>query len=162
MGALQYLFIHNFATPPQREVTAEDIHQWHIVENGWSRVGYEKIFQLNGNVIDLVDSDADQWVTSEEMTNGVKGFNSISKHWGFAGGLNEDGTPIFSSDPMDLMTLGIWHSLRRELNKVMRDHPQIKIVGHSQASKKSCPGFSVPDYLRLIGAPKQFIKEGRL
>ncbi len=157
MGQLKYLMLHNSATPENREVTKEDIEKWHLKERGWSKVGYSKLFQRVGSVIDFYEIDSDQWITSGELTNGAVGFNSISVHWCIAGGLTRDKKEIFGS-PENIINQNQLIALKNELTEFVKYHPQVKIIGHNQVSHKSCPGFKVSSLLKQIGF-NQYIED---
>lgn len=59
MAKLQLLVIHCTATPPGREVSADDIRRWHTAPpseggRGWKQVGYTDMIHLDGTVERLV------------------------------------------------------------------------------------------------------------
>lgn len=161
MKELKYLILHNAATPGTREVTKADIEQWHLKERGWSRVGYSKLFQRSGNVIDFYEIDSDQWVEANEITNGATGFNSVSVHWCFAGGKTKDGIDIFGSYK-DVIVDNQFFAFKNELVEFLKYHPQVKIIGHNQVSSKKCPGFEVSELLKIIGIPSKNILTGKI
>jgi len=161
MGKLKYLIIHCSATPPQMEVTKADIEKWHLVERGWSKVGYSKLFQRSGNVIDFYEIDSDQWVSANEVTNGAVGFNDKAVHWCFAGGLDKHGNELLGY--LDLvLTPAQMINFRHELNEFLNYHPDIKIIGHNQVSTKQCPGFNVSELLKIYGIPDKYFLEGKV
>ena len=43
-----YIVIHCSATRANQHVTIEDIRHWHVVERGWSDIGYHWIIDRNG------------------------------------------------------------------------------------------------------------------
>ena len=92
MAKLKYLVIHCTATKAGREVTAAEIRRWHTspppVGRGWKQVGYTDLFHLDGSVERLVRNNEDDNVDSWEITNGAAGFNSVSRHVVYAGGLD--------------------------------------------------------------------------
>ena len=96
MGKLKYLVIHCTATPEGREVSSADIRKWHTSPvcqggRGWKQVGYTDLFHLNGGVERLVDNNEDAQVDPWEVTNGATGYNSVSRHIVYAGGVAGDG-----------------------------------------------------------------------
>lgn len=96
MAKLQYLVIHCTATPEGREVTAADIKAWHTNPTakggrGWKQVGYTDLFKLDGTVERLVQNNEDANVDPWEITNGATGYNGISRHIVYAGGVSKDG-----------------------------------------------------------------------
>lgn len=96
MARMQYLVLHCTATPEGREVTSKEIRHWHTDPvskggRGWKQVGYTDLIHLDGKVERLVDNNEDAEVDSWEITNGAKGYNSVSRHIVYAGGLAKDG-----------------------------------------------------------------------
>lgn len=164
MWKLKYIILHCADTPCYREVTKEDIEHWHLGDKeqggrGWSRVGYSKMFQRSGNVVDFIKQNSDQWIDSSEISNGAKGYNGISVHWCFAGGRDKENKTIIGQ-PDEIITDAQFLAFRNELNDFLKYHPQVKIIGHNQVSSKSCPNFKVDELLKLIGVPKKYILKG--
>lgn len=148
---LQYLVIHCTATPEGRAVSASDIRRWHTAPlsrggRGWSQVGYTDMIHLDGRVERLVDNNEDAVVDPWERTNGARGYNSLSRHIVYVGGMDRDG-----KTPKDTRT----DAQRKALETYVRDfharHPHVRIVGHKELSAKACPSFDVPSWLRSIG-----------
>ena len=129
MGKLKYLVIHCTATPEGREVSSADIRKWHTSPvaqggRGWKQVGYTDLFHLNGGVERLVENNEDAQVDPWEVTNGAKGYNSVSRHIVYAGGV-----------------VKAFHS----------SFPDVRIVGHNELAAKACPSFDVQEWLKEIG-----------
>ena len=150
MGKLKYLVIHCTATPEGREVTAADIRRWHTAPKptgrGWKQVGYTDLFLLDGSVERLVQNNEDDNVDNWEITNGAAGYNSISRHIVYAGGMSAD-----NQRPQDTRTAAQKEALKRYVLDFHRKHPTVKIVGHNQLAAKACPSFDVAAWLRSIG-----------
>lgn len=149
--ALTYLVIHCTATPEGREVSAADIRRWHTAPvsaggRGWKQVGYTDLFHLDGTVERLVANNEDAWVDDWEITNGVAGYNSVSRHIVYAGGCAPDGKTA-----KDTRTSAQKASLRRYVEDFHRRHPNVRIVGHGELAAKSCPSFDVQAWLKEIG-----------
>ena len=73
MTKLKYLVIHCTDTPAGREIFKADIVQWHIKENGWSKVGYSDLIHLDGSITNLIEFDQDDTVDNWEISNGARG-----------------------------------------------------------------------------------------
>lgn len=151
MARLEFLVIHCTATPPGREVTAEDIRRWHTAPvskggRGWKQVGYTDIIHLDGSVERLVDNNEDNNVDPWEVTNGAKGYNSISRHIVYVGGVAKDG-----KTPKDTRTDQQKEALKAYVLDFHRRHPSVRIVGHNALAAKDCPSFDVPAFLKQIG-----------
>ena len=92
---LKYLVIHCTATPEGRDVSTADIRRMHTSPKpqgrGWRQVGYTDLFRLDGTRERLVKNNEDAYVDGWEVTNGAAGFNSVSRHIVYAGGVAIDG-----------------------------------------------------------------------
>ena len=147
---LQYLIIHCTATPEGREVTSADIRKWHTsappVGRGWKQVGYTDMIHLDGKVERLVDNNEDAQVDSWEITNGATGYNQISRHIVYAGGLAKDG-----KTPKDTRTEAQKRALQIYVKNFHERFPDVKIIGHNEVAAKACPSFDVQVWLKEIG-----------
>lgn len=151
MAKLKYLVIHCTATPEGREVTAADIKAWHTNPTakggrGWKQVGYTDLFKLDGTVERLVANNEDANVDPWEITNGATGYNGISRHIVYAGGVAKDG-----KTPKDTRTPGQLKALETYVKDFHRRFPDVKIIGHNEIAAKACPSFNVPQWLKSIG-----------
>lgn len=147
---LKYLVLHCTATPEGRDVSAADIRRWHTSPaskggRGWKQVGYTDLVNLNGVVERLVNNNEDAWVDTWEITNGAKGYNSVSRHIVYAGGCAANGKPKDTRTPEQVA------ALERYVKEFHAKHPKVKIIGHNQIAAKACPSFDVPAWLREIG-----------
>ncbi len=150
MARLKYLVIHCTATPEGREVSSGDIRHWHCDPkpkgNGWKQVGYTDMFHLNGGVERLADNNEDAEVDPWEITNGAKGFNSVSRHIVYVGGVDKN------FQPKDTRTEAQKAAMEKYVKNFHRKHPEVRIIGHRQLNaSKTCPSFSVPRWLQQIG-----------
>jgi N-acetylmuramoyl-L-alanine amidase len=108
---------------------------------GWDRLGYSVMIHRDGKREILTAYDNNDQISSDEMTWGVAGLNSIARHVVLVGGKGPliDFKYHFTDDQeIDLFAyckLTILH------------HPDIIIIGHNQAAAKNCPGFFVYDWL---------------
>lgn len=147
---LKYLVIHCTATPENREVKASEIRAWHTAPppggRGWSRVGYTDMLHLDGRWERLQDNNEDGWVDDWEVTNGAKGYNSVSRHVVYVGGVASDGRTV-----KDTRTAAQRESLKRYVLDFHARFPQVRIIGHNEVAAKGCPSFNVQRWLREIG-----------
>ena len=151
MGTLRCLVIHCTATPCEREVTGAEIRRWHTSPvsqggRGWKQVGYTDLFHLNGGVERLVNNNEDACVDPWEVTNGVKGYNSVSRHVVYVGGVARDG-----KTPEDTRTSWQKRAMERYVKDFHRRFPGVRIVGHNELAAKACPSFDVQEWLKSIG-----------
>jgi N-acetylmuramoyl-L-alanine amidase len=153
---LKYLIIHCSATPEGRIVDAATIKKWHTspppAGRGWKKVGYSDLVLIDGKRHKFVSHNGDQWVDAEEITNGVAGVNSVSRHVCYIGGMDAK-----AMKPKNTLTAAQGVTLRSIIEEVLAYAPDILIAGHNQFDTKACPSFWVPDYLRSIGVPQKNI-----
>lgn len=161
---LKYLVIHCTATPEGRDVSAADIRRMHTSPKpqgrGWRQVGYTDLFRLDGTRERLVKNNEDAYVDGWEVTNGAAGFNSVSRHIVYAGGVAKDG-----KTPQDTRTSAQRSAMAEYVQDFHRRHPDVKIIGHRDLSPdrngngkvepkewtKACPSFEVSEWLESIG-----------
>ena len=151
MAQMKYLVIHCTATPEGREVSSKEIRRWHTDPvskggRGWKQVGYTDLIHLDGKVERLVDNNEDAQVDPWEVTNGAKGYNSVSRHIVYVGGCAKDG-----KTPKDTRTEVQKKALADYVRDFHRRFPQIRIVGHREIAAKACPSFDVQKWLHEIG-----------
>ncbi|HJC17140.1 MAG TPA: N-acetylmuramoyl-L-alanine amidase [Candidatus Alistipes stercorigallinarum] len=149
---LKYLVIHCTATPAGREVTGDDIRRWHTSPvsqggRGWKQVGYTDLFHLDGSVERLVSNNEDMNVDPWEVTNGAAGYNSVSRHIVYAGGVDANDV----NKAVDTRTTAQKEAMKRYVLDFHKRFPGVKIVGHNQLAAKACPSFNVPEWLESIG-----------
>lgn len=147
---LQYLVIHCTATPEGREVTADEIRRWHTAPppqgRGWQKVGYAVMIHLDGSIETLAPYNEDEWVDPWEVTNGARGYNQVSRHIVYVGGLSRDG-----KRSKDTRTEAQKRALRDYIKSFHKKHPKVKIVGHREINPhKACPSFDVQEFLESI------------
>ena len=149
--SLKYLVIHCTATREGREVSSDEIRHWHTDPvskggRGWKQVGYTDMIHLDGRVERLVKNNEDEWVDPWEITNGVAGYNSVSRHVVYVGGYAADGQTV-----KDTRTSAQGAALEKYVREFHRRHPRVKIVGHNELAAKACPCFDVQKWLKAKG-----------
>ncbi len=150
MARLNYLVLHCTATPEERDVTPDDIRRWHTSPvsaggRGWKQVGYTDLIRLDGTVERLVDNNEDANVDPWEITNGAKGYNSVSRHVVYAGGCDR------SMNPKDTRTPAQRKAMEAYVKDFHRRFPDVRIIGHNEVAAKACPSFDVQKWLKSIG-----------
>ena len=151
MAKLKYLVLHCTATQEGREVSSDEIRAWHTNPvskggRGWKQVGYTDLIHLNGEVERLVDNNEDANVDTWEITNGAKGYNSVSRHIVYVGGLAVDG-----KTSKDTRTEAQKNAMAEYVIDFHKRFPNVKIIGHREVAAKDCPSFNVQDWLKQIG-----------
>lgn len=152
MAKLKYLVLHCTATAEGREVTSDEIRAWHTNPvskggRGWKQVGYTDLIHLDGQVERLVGNNEDANVDPWEVTNGVAGYNSVSRHVVYAGGVERFDPRI----PKDTRTNAQKRAMETYVKDFHRRFPEIRIIGHNELAAKACPSFDVQDWLKSIG-----------
>lgn len=151
MQKLKYLVLHCTATPEGREVSSSDIRHWHTDPvskggRGWKQVGYTDMIHLDGKVERLVKNNEDANVDPWEITNGVAGKNSVSRHVVYVGGVGKDGkTAKDTRTPQQLK------ALEEYVKDFHKRFPSVRIVGHNELAARDCPSFDVKQWLKQIG-----------
>ena len=77
-------------------------------------------------------------------TNGVKGYNSVSRHVVYVGG----GT---SPEGEDTRTEAQRKTLADYVLRFHEKHPSVRIIGHNEITGKACPSFDVQEFLQELG-----------
>lgn len=161
MRKIKYICLHCFASPEGSYRDRKDVERIHLKEKGWSKVGYHRLFLLDGSIQTLHPHDGDEYLTLAERSNGCWGINQISLHWCYVGGVARDGKTA-----KDTRTLEQREALEFYVKDYIRKFPSIKILGHNQAihptrSPKACPSFFVPEWLEDIGVKSKNIEYSR-
>ena len=149
---MKYLVIHCTATKAGREVSSDEIRHWHTDPvckggRGWKQVGYTDMIHLDGRIERLVRNNEDASVDPWEITNGAKGYNAISRHIVYVGGVDANDV----NKARDTRTPAQKEALKRYVRDFHMRFPQVKIIGHNQIASKACPSFDVPKWLKEIG-----------
>ncbi len=150
MAKLKYLVIHCTATAEGREVTASQIRAAHTNPvskggRGWRVVGYTDMIHLDGSIERLVANNEDANVDPWEITNGARGYNSVSRHIVYVGGLDSKGKP------KDTRTEAQKRAMAEYVKDFHRRFPEVRIIGHNEVAAKACPCFDVQAWLKEIG-----------
>lgn len=151
MSKLKQLVLHCTATPEGRKVTSADIRAWHTNPvskggRGWKQVGYTDMIHLDGRVERLVENNEDMNVDPWEVTNGATGYNSVSRHVVYVGGVARDG-----KTPKDTRTPAQLKAMETYVKDFHRRFPSVRIIGHNELAAKACPSFDVQKWLQSIG-----------
>jgi N-acetylmuramoyl-L-alanine amidase len=141
MRQITHLVVHCTATPQSTKIASIRKHWKEAL--GWKSVGYHKIIEANGNIVQLAPDSA--------ITNGVQGHNSTSLHVCYIGGKDEDDRTISQRQAIAAVLLG-W----------LQKYPTARICGHRDFAgvTKDCPRFSAEKeygylYLTAAGKPPQ-------
>ena len=102
-------------------------------ERGWKNPGYHYLITHDGVVHTLCPI----W----KIANGVKGYNAVSIHVAYAGGVNQKDMKT----PEDTRTLLQKEELKRLLSNLKATYPEARVLGHRDfpGVSKACPSFDV-------------------
>lgn len=142
MRNIQYIAVH--CTASHQSMTIEGLKQ-EFKRKGWVNPGYHYVVSPDGKITQLLDED--------KVSNGVKGFNSVSINVAYIGGIDTNGKPI------DNRTDAQKASLRSLLKMLHKKYPTAVIQGHRDFSPdlnkdgkitpnewmKSCPCFNAKE-----------------
>jgi len=126
---------------------------------GWDRLGYSDMIHRDGSIENLTPYNADDWVSSDEMTWGATGYNSTGRHIVLEGGRTLDNKSLVKPFS-ELFTDAMFTSLVSYVKQFIKDHPGDKIAGHYMLSKKTCPNFLIEEFFALANInPKHIFKK---
>jgi len=103
----------------------------HWKRKGWKNVGYHIILPMEGFTI-LSDFN--------NVTNGAIGYNQNGVHISYIGGVEFVGQKW---KPLDNRTESQKRLIDVFIVEMVKRFPEIKVIGHNEVAKKSCPSFKV-------------------
>lgn len=142
MRNIKYIAVH--CTASHQSMTIEGLKQ-EFRRKGWVNPGYHYVVSPDGKITQLLDED--------KVSNGVKGFNSVSINVAYIGGIDTKGKPT------DNRTDAQKASLRSLLKMLHKKYPTAVIQGHRDFSPdlnkdgkitsnewmKACPCFNAKE-----------------
>lgn len=129
MRYIDKIIIHCSATPEFRDVTTDDLYSWHVVQNGWSDIGYHFFIDLDGVLHNCRPV--------ERSGAHTKGLNKNSIGICYAGGLDKQ------MNPKDTRNDAQKRALDLLIYDLMDEHIDATLHGHNEFSSKACPSFDV-------------------
>lgn len=129
MRPIDLILIHCSATPEGREVSADEIRQWHK-QRGFSDIGYHFVVHQDGKV-----------ETGRPLTQigaHCRGHNQRSIGICYTGGLARDG-----KTPKDTRTDAQRTALYALVTLLRYLFPNATLHGHNEYAAKACPSFNV-------------------
>lgn len=137
MRNIKYIVLHTTATP--QNTTPESILRYWSKTLGWKNPGYHYLIKADGTIISILPI--------EQVANGVAGFNSVSIHISYIGGIDSKGRPVDNrTDAQKQAQIKILKELRPRF-------PHAIIQGHRDfpGVQKACPSFDVREWLACVG-----------
>ena len=131
MREIKFLAVHCTATPQTATVSSIQSYWRNVLK--WKMPGYHFIIKPDGEVVQLLEI--------EKVSNGVKGFNSVSINISYIGGVDAQNKPI------DNRTEAQKKALLDLLKKLKKQFPKAIIQGHRDFPnvKKACPSFDAKE-----------------
>lgn len=129
MRDIDKIIIHCSATREGQDVSIETIRRWHVVERGWTDIGYHYVIGLDGSI--------HKGRLNNVQGAHTKGQNKNSLGICYTGGCDQD------LKPKDTRTDEQKRSFLILLEGLKSIYPKAKIYGHNQFSDKACPSFNV-------------------
>lgn len=147
MRTIKYIAVH--CTASHQSMTIEGLKQ-EFKRKGWVNPGYHYVVSPDGKIIQLLDED--------KVSNGVKGFNSVSINVAYIGGIDATGKPVDNRTPVQKS------SLLSLLKLLHWKYPAAVIQGHRDFSPdlnkdgkitsnewmKACPCFNAREEYRAL------------
>lgn len=130
----KYLVVHGAWTPPQMDVGAGEIRQWHL-DKGWRDIGYHYVIPQSGRLQGGREID--------ERGIHVRGHNYESLGICLVGGMPRDLREDWQWD--FTYTRAQMRTLRALLGQLEKLYPGARVRGHRDFDgvSKLCPGFDV-------------------
>tara|TARA_R100000935_G_scaffold20245_1_gene38318 strand:+ start:373 stop:792 length:420 start_codon:yes stop_codon:yes gene_type:complete len=126
MRKINKIIVHSTATPEGRDVSLEEVRQWHTKERGWSDIGYHFLVLLDGSV--------EEGRPLERTGAHTKGHNWDSIGIAYVGGLDSKMNAKDTRNDKQKDSLV-------DLLCQLKDAYGGIIYGHNNYSTKACPSF---------------------
>lgn len=126
MRKINKIIVHSTATPEGRDVSLEEVRQWHTKERGWSDIGYHFLVLLDGSV--------EEGRPLERTGAHTKGHNWDSIGIAYVGGLDSEMNAKDTRNDKQKDSLV-------DLLCQLKDAYGGIIYGHNNYSTKACPSF---------------------
>ena len=117
MRNIKYIAVH--CTAGSRQATVRDLEA-EFRRKGWKNPGYHYVVSADGTIHQMLDE--------QKVSNGVKGYNSVSVNVAYTGGIDAAGKPEDNRTPEQKK------SLLKLLRLLKRRYPKAVIQGHRDFS----------------------------
>lgn len=141
------IIVHCTDTPPEMDVGASEIRQWHTLPppkgRGWKDIGYNYVIRRDGTVELGRDTDRDG-DTLDEIGAHAVGHNATAVGVVLVGGKPAKGRLGSNFTFRQLASLmQLIEDLREEIPTIT------EVVGHHDVNKgKTCPNFDVKEFVK--------------
>lgn len=144
MREIKEIIVHCTATPEGRNVTVNEIDQWHK-QKGYKGIGYHYVIYLDGTI--------HQGRKEEEVGAHCIGHNTDSIGVCYVGGMDKD-----MKNAKDTRTDEQKSALISVLCMLKKSYPKAQIFGHRDFSQKDCPSFDAKEEYKNISEYKEIPK----
>lgn len=134
MRKINKIIVHCSATPPDLDIGATEIRDWHTNGNGWIDIGYHYVIRRSG---DLEKGRLDDVIGAH-----ARGHNDDSISICLVGGVDVDKKPDCN------FTREQWATLERKVGELSFTYADATVIGHRDVSSKACPCFDVNQWWR--------------
>jgi N-acetylmuramoyl-L-alanine amidase len=126
-----------------------EIKRWHVVDNGWSDIGYHYVIGRDGECKRGRKVDKSGAFEPKVNANGI----GVCLVGGYGSNATDDFAKHYTPE-QDA-------TLRKLIAILQKQHPGIrKITGHNDYSSKACPGFKVQRWLAGAAPARTFSESG--
>lgn len=146
MRKINKIIIHCSYTPPDMDIGAAEIRDWHVNERNWSDIGYHQVCRRNG----LWEAGRPQ----ERVGAHVRGHNVDSIGLCLVGGKKAGGK---GGGRMECnFTPQQWSALEWMTRKLLiqYDISYTAVYGHNDFASKTCPTFDVKAWAKGLRFPE--------
>lgn len=133
MRDIKYIMVH--CSAGNQNAKAADVLAFFLAPvakkgRGWKAPGYHYFIEADGTIVEMWPED--------KISNGVKGYNSVSINVAYAGGVN---LSVKGNPPVDNRTPQQKAALLSLLKALKAKYPKAEIHSHRDFANKACPSF---------------------
>ena len=128
MRNISLIVWHCTATPPNMDVSASQIREWHQAK-GWDDIGYHWLIKRDGTL--------EKGRNESVIRAHASGFNSSSIGIALAGGVNK------KMEPESNFTRSQYETMFALKNDLDTRYTDAKHCGHNEISLKDCPSICI-------------------
>ena len=128
------IVLHCAATKASMDIGVEEIKKWHVVDNGWSDIGYHWVIRRDGTI----EPGRDQTLVGSH----ARQVNGTSLGICLVGGKDTNNKPDCN------YTLKQYIALKELVSDLKKEYKKAVIVGHRDVADVLSPHFNIKELLR--------------
>lgn len=132
---IKYIVVHCTAVPPNVTLTVKKLLDIFRERWGPTRPGYHFFIDKSGVLHSLWNIDMDSYLEYGEIVWGARGYNDVSIHVSYDGGLDGRMNPFDSRSELQRVSLDNFIQVAKMV------WPDAVVIGHRDISSKACPSF---------------------